>query len=217
MKYLKTTAAFVTGILLLTAGCSDNKVMLFNGENLDNWTFYSDEEVSDPSTVFWAENGMIHTSGIPNAYIRTTDSYSNFKLHVEWRWMEEPTNSGVLIHVQGGDMIWPHAIECQLMHEHAGDLVLMGKGAGVTVEGQNYLITSEENRYMVIDKQAEVSEHEPGAWNSYDITSLDGTLEVVVNGVLQNSGTGMTLTEGNILLQSEGSPMQFRNIYLEVL
>jgi hypothetical protein len=131
--------------------------------------------------------------------------------------MEEPTNSGVLIHVQGEDMIWPHAIECQLMHEHAGDLVLMGKGAGVTVEGQDYLVTSEENRYLVVAKQEEVSENPPGAWNSYDITSLDGTLEVVVNGVLQNSGTAMTLTEGNILLQSEGSPMQFRNIYLEVL
>jgi hypothetical protein len=27
----------------------------------------------------------------------------------------------------------------------------------------------------------------------------------------------MTLTEGNIALQSEGGPMQFRNIYLQSL
>ena len=160
---------------------------------------------------------MIHTSGVPNGYIRTTETYGNFKLHVEWRWMGEPTNSGVLLHVRGQDMIWPNAIECQLMHEHAGDLVLIGKGAGVTVNDSTYLVPSEENRYIIIPMQEEVSEHDPGEWNSYDITSLNGSIEVVVNGVLQNSGRDMTLTEGYILLQSEGSPMQFRNIYLEEL
>ncbi len=217
MRYVLPPLAWITGILISLTGCSDNKVMLFNGENLDNWTAYTGEEGSDPSGLFRAENGMIYTSGKPNGYIRTKEAYGDFRLHVEWRWLEEPTNSGVLIHVQGKDMIWPHAVECQLMHEHAGDLVLMGKGAGVTVEGQDYLVASEDDRYMVIPKQGEVSENPPGEWNSYDITSQGGTLEVVANGVLQNSGTGMTLTEGNILLQSEGSPIQFRNIYLELL
>ena len=217
MKTLKMTAAILIGFLLLATGCSVNKVMLFNGEDLDNWTIYSSDEGIDPATIFWVEEGMIHTSGVPNGYIRTKESYDNFKLHVEWRWVGEPTNSGVLLHVQGKDMIWPQAIECQLMHEHAGDLVLMGKGTGLTVGDQEYLVESEENRYLVIAKQEEISEKSPGEWNSYDITSLDGNLEVVVNGVLQNSATGITLTGGNILLQSEGSPVQFRNITLEAL
>jgi hypothetical protein len=217
MKTLKISAAIFAGFLLLSYGCSMNKVMLFNGEDLDNWTIYSSDETVDPASIFWVEEGMIHTSGVPNGYIRTKESYENFKLHVEWRWMEEPTNSGVLLHVQGKDMIWPLAVECQLMHEHAGDLVLIGKGAGLTVGDQEYLVESEENRYIVIAKQEEISEKSPGEWNSYDITSVDGTMEVVVNGVLQNSASGVTLTGGNILLQSEGSPMQFRNIYLEAL
>ncbi len=40
---------------------------------------------------------------------------------------------------------------------------------------------------------------------------------MVVNGILQNVGSNMTLTEGNIALQSEGAPMQFRNIFLQAL
>ncbi|MDL1976181.1 MAG: DUF1080 domain-containing protein [Deltaproteobacteria bacterium] len=191
--------------------------MIFNGENLENWTFFVSNSDVEPGDLFWVEDGMINTTGKPHGYIRTKDTYSNYKLHMEWRWTEEPTNSGVLIHVQGKDMKWPHCIECQLMHEHAGDLVLMGKGAGVTIRDSTYLIISEEKRYAVIPKFEDASESPAGEWNSYDITSQNGEIKVVVNGVLQHTGTEMTPTEGNILLQSEGSPMQFRNIYLEHL
>ena len=78
------------------------------------------------------------------------------------------------------------------------------------------MITSEESRYQGIEKFEESSENEPGEWNSYDITSVDGDIKVIVNGVVQHTGTEMTLTSGKIALQSEGSPMQFRNIYLEM-
>ena len=114
-------------------------------------------------------------------------------------------------------MIFPQCVECQLMNGKAGDIVLMGKGSGITVKDSAYMVTSEENRYLVIPKFEESSEKPAGEWNTYDITSIDGKLEVLVNGVLQNIGTDMTLTEGKIALQSEGSPLQFRNIYLVAL
>ena len=37
---------------------------------------------------------------------------------------------------------------------------------------------------------------------------------LVLNGVLQNEGTDATLRAGWICLQSEGSPIEFRNIYI---
>jgi hypothetical protein len=215
MKYLIKPATLIIWILLITMGCAGNKEMIFNGKNLDNWEIYSEDSGVAPDSLFWVEDGMIQTTGKPKGYIRTKGIYGNFKLHVEWRWAEEPTNSGVLVRVQGPDMIWPHAVECQLKHGSAGDLVLMRTGAAVTVEGKDYQVTSEEDPYIIIAKQNKDSEYAPGEWNSYDITLQDGTIEVLVNGVLQNSGSGLTLTEGNILLQSEGSPIQFRNIYLE--
>lgn len=217
MKTIFRTATFLSLALSLFACKTDNKVMLFNGETLDNWNIFVSSSDVKPDELFHVEDGMIHTTGKPHGYIRTKEIFSNYKLHVEWRWTEEPTNSGVLLHVSGQDMIWPLAIECQLMHEHAGDLVLIGKGAGITVKDSTYLIVSEENRFNVLAKFDQLSENPAGEWNSSDITSQDGNLEVIVNGVLQNKGEDMTLTEGNILLQSEGSPMQFRNIYLEKL
>ncbi|RLD26294.1 MAG: DUF1080 domain-containing protein [Bacteroidetes bacterium] len=215
-KIITPTAFFLLSFLVISCG-PDNKVMLFNGDDLENWNiFVSSSEVA-PDDLFWVEDGMINTSGKPHGYIRTKDVYSNYKLHVEWRWSQEPTNSGVMIHVHGNDMVWPHCIECQLKHGQAGDLVLMGKGTGVTVRDSTFLITWEERRYTSVPKFEGSSEKPAGEWNSYDITTLDGDLEVIVNGILQHSGTKMTLSEGNIVLQSEGSPIQFRNIYLEPL
>jgi len=216
MKYALKSALWLVTIFLL-GGCAGQKVELFNGKDIDNWLIFTEEPGVDPGSLFWVGDEMIHTSGQPTGYLRTREVYSNYKLHVEWRWVNEPTNSGVLLQVQGEDMIWPLSIECQLMHEHAGDLVLIGKGAGITVSDTAYLVTSEENRFKVIPKMAAVSEKDPGQWNSYDITLKGGEIEVVVNGILQNSGRGLTLGEGHILLQAEGSPLEFRNIYLELL
>ena len=217
MKTLsKSILFFLLSIFLLSCG-TEKKIELFNGKNLDNWDVYVSNTDVAPGELFWVEEGVINTAGVPNGYIRTKEIYSNFKLHVEWRWTGEPTNSGVLIHVKGKEMIWPHCIECQLKHEHAGDVVLIGKGSGVTSKDSTYLVSSEENRYDEVPKFEEVSENAPGEWNSFDISSKDGDLEIIVNGVLQHIATGMTLTEGNIVLQSEGSPIQFRNIYLQPL
>ena len=130
---LKSTAFIFLALLVLSCG-SNKKTVLFNGENLDNWSIYTGNPDVNPEDVFWVEDGILHTSGDPFGYLRTKESYSNYKLHVEWSWPGEPTNSGVLIHVQGEDRIFPHCIEAQLMHEKAGDIVLMGAGAGVTVK-----------------------------------------------------------------------------------
>ncbi len=216
MNLLKSTFAIVL-LALITSSCSDTKnTELFNGENLDNWGVFISEDVPQDS-VFWVEDGLINVSGIPNAYIRTKAEYENYKLHVEWRWAKEPKNSGILLHITGEDLIWPNCIEAQLKAGKAGDLVLIGKGVGITVRDDIYIIESEENRFAVIDKFLESSENDPGEWNEYDITVDDQVIELKVNGYIQNRGIAATKTKGSIGIQSEGGPMQFRNIYLEEL
>ncbi len=217
---MKTLLKFVPlfAISLAVLSCStENKIELFNGQNLDHWYIYVDSEDGEPGDLFYVEDGLMNTLGDPFGYIRTKESYSSYELHLEWRWTDEPSNSGVLLHVQGKEMIFPHCVEAQLMHGKAGDFVLMGKGAAITVNDSTYLVTSEEKRYLAIPKFEDSSEKPAGEWNSYDITSKDGIIELRVNGVLQNKGTEVSLTEGNIALQSEGGPLQFRNIYLKPL
>jgi hypothetical protein len=217
MKTFVHSALFIC-LTLLSLSCNSKKnIELFNGQDLDNWNIIVSTEDVEPADLFYVEGGVINTTGVPFGYIRTKESYNNYQLHLEWRWTDEPANSGVLINVQGKELIFPHCVECQLKNSNAGDIVLMGKGAAITIRDSTYTVTSEENRYLVIPKFEESSEYPAGQWNSYDITNLDGNIEVMVNGVLQNSGTIMVPSEGNIALQSEGGPLQFRNIYLQPL
>jgi hypothetical protein len=50
-----------------------------------------------------------------------------------------------------------------------------------------------------------------------EIECRDNTINVTVNGVLQNKATGTSLSEGHICLQSEGKDIEFKNIYLTML
>ncbi|MCF8226158.1 MAG: DUF1080 domain-containing protein [Bacteroidales bacterium] len=205
---------FAILVAVVASSCSvEEKTLLFNGQNLTNWSIHLPDSI-DEGSVFYVDDEKIHVGGIPNGYIKTNEMYDNYKLHVEWRWIDQPKNSGVLLHATGEDMIWPNCIEAQLMAGKAGDFVLIGKGSGITVNGQEYLVESEENRYLVSDKFEESSENQPGEWNSYDITVTDTNIKLKVNDVLQNEGINPTRTRGHICIQSEGGPMEFRNIYL---
>lgn len=197
------------------SGCS-RQVALFNNENLDGWKPYLEDQTLDPATVWSVQDGVIHCQGKPNGYIRTTEDYSNYQLHVEWRWTGEPSNSGILLHATGDDKLWPLCVEAQLMHEHAGDLVTLQKGSAITVNGQRHQ-PPEGQIHTIIDKQHDSTENPPGQWNSYDILCKDDTIRLTVNGTLQNSATESNLTSGAICLQSEGTAIEFRNITLKPL
>lgn len=204
-----------SGIFLMTACSRDKKVMLFNGEDLSNWEKVLFDSTGVPDEVFRVEDGIIKVLGNSDGYIVTKDSYSNYKLHVEWRWAATPSNSGVLLHVQELNLEeWPFCIESQLQHTNAGDIVLIGHGAGVKIVNKTYTILPDEERYEVISRLQQNSENPVGEWNTCDITCDGNNIDVLVNGVIQNMASESTLSSGRIALQSEGSSIEFRNVYL---
>jgi hypothetical protein len=215
---MKRRILFVVMIVMMfmLSGCTNNKVQLFNGSNLDGWSTYFQDESVKASDVWSVQNGVINCKGKPNGYLRTVEEYSDYKLHLEWRWVGEPTNSGVLLHTQGEDKIWPLCVEAQLMHNNAGDFVTIQHGSVITVRGEKHTPPADKI-FKVVPKEHPSNEKQPGQWNSYDIICKDDTIKLYVNGKLQNSATEVSLTSGNIGLQSEGSEIEFRNIYLERL
>jgi hypothetical protein len=86
-------------------------------------------------------------------------------------------------------------------------------GPGITVDGDDKQNT--DKQFVSVKKKEASSEKPAGQWNTYDILCKGGTISCRVNGVLQNEGTDATITSGWICLQSEGSPIEFRNIYIE--
>jgi hypothetical protein len=211
------TAAAV--MVLALAGCqgglggksSGKKVSLWNGKDFSGWKRVVSDPAVDVNDIWQVRDKVIYCSGKVNGYLRTVESYRDYQLHVEWRWPDTPTNSGVLLHASEPDQVWPPCIECQLKASNAGDFVLMN-GTGLTVDGVDR--QNSNRQFVVIVKKGPTSEKPAGQWNSYDIHCAGDTVRCYVNGVLQNEGIGAMPSFGYIGLQSEGGPIEFRNIYL---
>jgi hypothetical protein len=182
---------------------------LFNGEDLDNWKLFIPDENVDPATVWSVADGVVRCTGSPAGYMRTKVPHSNYRLIVEWRWPGgEGGNSGVLLHIQEKDEVWPKSIEAQLHTRNAGDFWVIG---GATFKEH----TSAVDRR--VPKMKDSNENPIGEWNRYLIECRGDTIKVYVNGLLQNAATEVTICEGYIGLQSEGTPIEFRTVRVEPL
>lgn len=213
-KQMKTLLLSAS-VLLMLASCAPKSESLFNGQNLDGWSIYVNDSTINPEAFFYVNEGTIETVGVPVGYLRTVKEYANYKLHIEWRYPENPTNSGIFLHTSGPDIIWPNHFQAQLKHENAGDFIVQGVGQVATLGDSTY--TSTEDVKPLIPKAHPSNEKPAGEWNSYDITCDGSTIEIRVNGLLQNVATNCNLTKGGIGLQAEGSKIQYRNLWIEPL
>ena len=83
---------FAALTLALAAGsCSrEPRTELFNGRDLTGWVCVTDPEgVGDARDAFSVQNGNIRIAGSPFGYMRTEETYDDYRLHVEWRWIGE--------------------------------------------------------------------------------------------------------------------------------
>ncbi len=181
-------------------------VQLFNGVNFDGWKLFIPDKDVDPKTVWEVRpQGILHCKGKPAGYIRTTKPYENYRLTFEWRWPEGGGNSGLLLHIQDKDEVWPKSIEGQLQSENAADFWVIG-GADFKEH------TNKDDRR--VPKMYEHNEKPLGEWNQYEAVCDGDNIILTINGQTQNVATECTLTKGYIGLQSEGTPIEFRNIVL---
>lgn len=184
-------------------------VSLFNGENFDGWYMWSEDPNADPKETWLAKDGAIYCTGVPQGFLRTDKEYSNYVFTFDWQWPKEPGNSGVLLHMTDGEKVWPVSMEAQLMNDRAGDLIGMASHLEFN--------THENKRSRYAPKMNESNEKASGGWNSYEITCKGDEIELKINGVLQNKGTGIPLQKGFIGFQSEGVPIALRNLKLTPL
>jgi putative membrane-bound dehydrogenase-like protein len=176
--------------------------------SLEGWTFVSTEP-GVPAEDVWSWDGdVLACKGTPIGYLRTTERYLDFELELEWRFPpgSQPGNSGVLLRIQEPDEVWPRSIEAQLLHRTAGDIYNIGSFDMLTEPSR-----TSSRRTM---KRLPSNELPVGEWNRYRIR-LDGPdLTLEVNGELQNDARWCAETPGYLALQSEGVPIEFRNVRL---
>ena len=172
----------------------------------EHWTV----EGKTPAEAWTVRDGVIACTGQPYGFLRSKKTWHNFVLRAEWRFQkgweqkrgsDDWPNAGFFIHAREVKDGWPMSLEVQGHFGEAGSLfgVRGGKITGA--------------------KRGPFVKQRPpfGEWDKYEITSKDGKVTVVLNGVLVNEGTDASPGDGNICLQSEGWPVYYRNVAIKEL
>ena len=128
-------------VVLSIAGYAQKKESLFNGKNLKGWKIFVNDPTISAEKYFYVKDGVIETVGVPMGYLRTTREFSDYHLHVEWCYPEKPTNSGIFVHTNGQDKLWPLHYQCQLKHGSAGDFIVNAAGEQATAGDSIYIGT----------------------------------------------------------------------------
>jgi hypothetical protein len=209
-------AAFCAAVLVL-AGCKTfcpkkaSTIELFNGSNFDGWTFCMRGDT--PFAQTWSvSDGVIHCTGQPYGYARTTQSYHDYQLTVVWRFVKvakHADNTGIFVHTQPPDNVWPVCVECQGEFHHQGDFILH---AGVGCDGHPAGAKS-----ISLHQMGPPNENPPGEWGTNQIICRGNTIDLLVNGKPMNHLTGCNYSSGYIAIQSEGGDIEVRQLALKPL
>ncbi len=208
---------FLTVVVLYVcvqnAGARDAETSLFNGRNLDGWTYHLDKPGVKMKDVWSVKDGILTCKGRPVGYlISKKKDFENYVLELDWRWPEQGGNNGVLVHVTkpGALGVWPQSLEVQLADKEAGDFWVIG----TTMEIDKPEGRIKDRRHINL---SDGDEKPPGKWNKMEITCRGDEVIVKVNGRIVNHAKKLSQTKGAIALQSEGTPIEFREIKLHKL
>lgn len=213
--FKKLTFAFA--FLFLLSSCAPQQ-KIFSKNDWYAFTKSKNERI-EPSKVYEFTDGMIRMYGENIGYLMTKKSYKNFELHLDFRWnIEEKFNKGIAkknsgvmynIPIDSPDNIWPKGIQFQIKEKTTGDFIFLDK---VTAVVNGKLI---EAGASVTSAKFSENEKPYGEWNSIVILSYKGKITQILNGKVVNECVEASSLEGEISLNYEGSPIDFKNIQIK--
>lgn len=186
----------------------------------------------DDDTWSW-KGGILHCTGQPVGVIRTAKVYTNFELSIEWRHLKSAGNSGVFVWTQEKSLEGlakgklPQGVEVQILdHGYAEQYEQRTgkKGDWFSTNGDVFAVGSTKmtpfpplspNGSRSFPRK-ELSKGSP-EWNHYYVRAINGEVRLWVNGEEVSGGTGIEPAKGYLCLESEGSPVEFKNIRLREL
>ena len=201
MRMLFCVAAFCAPLLAQ----SDGFVSLMPKNDVrEFWTIEG-----TPPESWSVVNGIIKCTGKPNGFLRSKKIYKNYIFRAEWRFQTEGWKPG-----RGG------VAQRGILHQRrTGQRHLAGftRSAGLLRRG-GQLFGVRGGKVKGAQRGPFVKDRPPfGSWDKYEITQQDGRIKIVLNGKLVNEGSDAEPSQGNICLQSEGWPVDYRNVAIKEL
>ena len=221
MKYL--ALIFLATLASAPAADHDGFVPLFNGRDLSGWV-----NANCAPETWSVREGVIHCTGQPIGALRTERQYENFILEAEWRHLTSGGNSGIFIWgtpIAAPGVPFLRGIEVQVLdHGYATQYEKQtGKkpdwftthGDVFPIHGANMKPFSPNrgDRSFPSENRSKPSPE----WNQYRIVCTNGVIRLSVNGKEVSGGENCNYRKGYLALESEGAPVEFRNLLIKEL
>jgi hypothetical protein len=110
-----------------------------------------------------------------------------------------------------GDKVWPRSLEYQVQEGDCGDFWMTDS---TTIHHADSITTAVKSLRIIKSKDAEKPK---GEWNKAEVIVKNGRITHLLNGEIVNEGGLGNTKTGNILLQSEGAEVYYRNAVVEEL
>lgn len=185
-----------------------------------------------PDTWKWKDD-LLTCSGQPIGVMRTQNKVTNFELVLEWRHLKEAGNSGVFVWVPDDVLtdlkpgVLPNSgIEVQILdHGYTTQYEKSGKKADwFTTNGDVFPVGKAKLKpFAPLSPNGARSfplknlSKGFGEWNHYYVRAINGEIRLWVNGEEVSGGNEANPNNGYLCLESEGSPIEFKNIRLREL
>jgi hypothetical protein len=135
-------------------------------------------------------------------WLRFDRPLNDFVLRVEWRCSTAGGRSGVYVR---------NSAEGAIRHEAAIDAAKGGFLSGETLAGGSL------KAFDLANQVTQNHLNPPGQWNAYEITCHGTTISLRVNGAVTCVWPEAGLSRGYVGLESDGAPVEFRNLKLKEL
>ena len=231
--YMKTTGSSVTDSETVNSGepipptGNEPGWQVLTGDDFVNVNCF-------PDTWKW-DRGHAYCTGKPTGVIRYHEPLEDFELLLEWMHKKKGGNSGVFVwatpqsigKLAAGHGRLPHGIEVPVLdlgyaevytqrHKKPADWftshgdvfpvgpVKMSPFPPVAPNGKRSFPTKETTKGI-------------NQWNHYYVRAVDGEVRLWVNGEEVSGGDSISPAFGYLCLESEGAPIEFKNIRLRKL
>jgi hypothetical protein len=185
----------------------------------------------NPDTWTW-KGGHVYCTGKPTGVIRTKKTSKNFELVAQWQHKWPGGNSGIFVWATEDGMkgLMPDdlpktGIEIQAL-DHGYRALYAEKSGGkkddwFTTDGDVFAVgRSKLKPFPPVSPDGSRSfprkrlTKGAGEWNHYYVRAINGEVRLWVNGEEVSGGSGASPSEGYLCLESEGSPVEFKNLRL---
>lgn len=180
------------------------------------------------------KDGTLYCTGKPIGVMRTRRKFTNFELVLEWRHMRSAGNSGVFAWVPDEaltdlkpDTLPKYGIEVQALdhgYKEQYEKNSNRKGDWFTTNGDIFAVgNSKLNPFPPLSPNGSRSfprknlSKGVGQWNHYYVRAINGEIRLWVNGEEVSGGNNADPRTGYLCMESEGSPIEFRNIRIREL